>query len=368
MITYTLKAWTLLFVLMTATTASATVRQVANNGLDAPGCGTKDAPCRSITQAIDDAVDGDTIVVGPGRYGDLDGDGTLGEANEEGPEVGALVLVDKRVNLESSSGAVWTILDCGGFNRTAISVTGTGARVGKAKKGFTLFACGAGVSVDGPASNVVVEGNLAIATTNGFLTNGGGAGTLLLGNVASANGTGFGLGAGGGSTARSNLAIANTSDGFEAGGNGIQTLDGNVATGNGAFGFAPQIHHGVVLTNGVAVGNSQGFFAGNGTTVTVTGFAAIANIQAGLHDQGTAVLSVSASNFVGNGAQALAGSANCGTILENVSMTATNVFWGAATGPGTDPADLACDFGNQVTTLEPFAAKPFKIKTKVPQP
>ena len=43
------------------------------------------APCRSISRGIANAADGDTIVVGPGRYGDLDRDGTLSEPNEEGP-------------------------------------------------------------------------------------------------------------------------------------------------------------------------------------------------------------------------------------------------------------------------------------------
>jgi hypothetical protein len=48
---------------------------VAAGGLDADGCGTKAAPCRSITRAVGNAAPGDKIVVGPGRYGDLDADG-----------------------------------------------------------------------------------------------------------------------------------------------------------------------------------------------------------------------------------------------------------------------------------------------------
>src|SRR5512132_1509340 len=51
---------------------------VANNGLDSDTCGSSAAPCRSISQAIDNASEGDTLVVGPGRYGDLNGNRILG--------------------------------------------------------------------------------------------------------------------------------------------------------------------------------------------------------------------------------------------------------------------------------------------------
>jgi hypothetical protein len=58
-----------------AAPADALLRYVANNGVDSATCGTLAAPCRSITRAIAHAVAGDTIVVGPGRYGDIDEDG-----------------------------------------------------------------------------------------------------------------------------------------------------------------------------------------------------------------------------------------------------------------------------------------------------
>jgi len=41
-------------------------------------------------------------------------------------------------------------------------------------------------------------------------------------------------------------------------------------------------------------------------------------------------------------------------------------FWGAATGPGGDPADLICDLDGGVGTVGALAAKPFKIKVKIP--
>ena len=52
---------------------------VTNNGVDNQACGTKAAPCRSISQAIAYAKDGDKILVGPGRYGDLNGNGSFSD-------------------------------------------------------------------------------------------------------------------------------------------------------------------------------------------------------------------------------------------------------------------------------------------------
>jgi hypothetical protein len=362
----TLLTVSILLLFSTGLTAEAAVLQVGNNGLDGPGCGSKIAPCRSITRAIDLAAPGDTIVVGPGRYGDLDRDGTLGEANEEGPETGAVIVIDKAVTVESSTGAVWTIIDVAGFNRVAVRVTASGARFGRAKKGFTLFdSTGNGVAIES-ASNVAVEGNHAILTNGGFLASGTGGGHVIQGNVASANALGVALFSAGGGIALGNLAVANTGAGFVAGGDGSQRFEGNVALGNDSFGFDAGLHEEAVLVGNVAAGNQQGVFGGSGTTVTITGLAAIGNVQGGVHNQNTANMSLTASNLVGNGVKAIGGSANCGTINESFPLTVENVFWGAAGGPGDDPADDVCDLTTGSTTIGTIAPKPFKVKTKVP--
>jgi hypothetical protein len=360
---------TLLLLVTTATPVAAATLQVANNGLDAAGCGTKAVPCRSITRALAAAASGDTIVVGPGRYGDLDRDGTLGEAGEEAPAVGALIVVDKAVSIVSSTGAVWTIVDVAGLDRAAVRITASGARFGKAKKGFTLFdGTSNGVSIEAAAANVVVEGNLAVRMGNGFATSGTGGGHVIVGNVASAGGAGVLLGSAGGGTARSNLAVANTGSGYDGGGTGLQRFEGDVATANGAFGFLATLSTDVAIAGGAAVGNAQGVFGGNGDRLIVSGLAALANVEAGVHNQGTTTMSVTTSNLVGNGARALGGALNCGAANEALPLAAINVFWGAATGPGDDPADDVCDLLAGVTTTDPVATKPFKIKTKAPQP
>jgi hypothetical protein len=73
---------TITLTLLAASTAHAVV--VANNGTDGPTCGLLPAPpCRSLGRAIANAHPGDTVVVGPGPYGDLDGSGTLGDSAGE---------------------------------------------------------------------------------------------------------------------------------------------------------------------------------------------------------------------------------------------------------------------------------------------
>src|SRR5712692_1255858 len=76
---------------------------VANNGVDSSTCGAANTPCRSISRAIANALAGDTIIVGPGRYGDLNRDGAFTDPGEEAAEVGfgcnCMIKVNKQVTL-----------------------------------------------------------------------------------------------------------------------------------------------------------------------------------------------------------------------------------------------------------------------------
>ena len=89
---------------------------VETNGIDSDACGALANPCRTITQAILNARTDDWILVGPGRYGNLDLDETVDEPGEEGRDqlfCQCLVSVHKRLSILSVSGATETVIDAG---------------------------------------------------------------------------------------------------------------------------------------------------------------------------------------------------------------------------------------------------------------
>lgn len=108
----------------------------------------------------------------------------------------------------------------------------------------------------------------------------------------------------------------------------------------------------------VAIGNfSKGFRVTSGTH-TLTGNAAIDNFQegvffsAGPNDN----LTFTGGSLMGNDV----GGANCGvTLVGPTSMTVKTTFWGAASGPGPDPADATC--GINPTTVGPVSQKEIKV-------
>ena len=115
---------------------------MANNGVDSASCGTSTNPCRSITQAIANAADGDRIVVGPGTYGDLNNDGVLGNSpGEENPGFpGCMICVNKSVTLVSSDGAAETVIDARDVPNLSenVAITANNVKFGAAGQGFTV--------------------------------------------------------------------------------------------------------------------------------------------------------------------------------------------------------------------------------------
>jgi hypothetical protein len=177
---------------------------VANNGTDNTDCGPKDKlPCRSISRAIAHANAGDQIIVGPGLYGDLNGDGTVnpsGNSGEEAPVTAmigttsytAIVNIDKQLTVVSRDGAGATVIDTAGISSSiGVHPAAGGVVFGKTGKGFTVRRAAIGVWVDS-ASGVKVQGNVAEACTSyGFQVGTQSttilAGTMLKGNVATNN-------------------------------------------------------------------------------------------------------------------------------------------------------------------------------------
>lgn len=335
--------------------AAAATLNVAAGGIDADACGTKAAPCRSITRAIDGAAPGDKILVGPGRYGDLDADGTLGEPGEEGTSPDGLVVVDKSVVIESIEGAATTVIDAAGANLDAVVVTASGARLGKAKKGFTITgSLRGGVAFAPQVTGATVIGCRSVRNRIGF--GGKARGNLLVGNVAEANaGEGY-VFTGGATTILGCRATGNDATGFTVDGD-ANVLKGCVASANAEDGFRLQ-GSGTVLTGSVANGNQVGLRASDvGLVITTNSF--LGNTDAGVVVTAPNV-TITNCNVFGNGAVG----GNCGVTTAGVgSANLDGVCFGAPTGPGDDPADAVCS--DAVTVLE-IIEKVIKITPKVP--
>jgi len=331
-------------------TLAATIH-VENNGVDSPSCGAVTEPCRSISHAIASATDGDKIVVGPGRYGDLNGDGSFGGTGEEATPAGCgcMIEVNKRLTLQSSDGPGVSILDAGGAEITGILVQADGVTFGGGSgHGFTIVnARHEGLHVEG--NGVTVAGNVAI-------------GNGLSGHVAIAV-------VGIGNIIADNAAINNANVGIQVNDSpGVNdssgTVTGNVASAN-LEGFRINTQGRVQFTQNVASGNrSHGLSSGVGgqgvLEIRRSSFLGNRGIGIVFNFGGTGsvpVIDITDSNIFGNGSCGLQN--NTGAVV-----TASGNFWGAASGPGPDPADTVCNVPPSTTVVDPVATKPFNIPVR----
>jgi hypothetical protein len=204
---------------------------VSNHGTDSGGCGLPSNPCRSISQAIANAAAGDTIWVGAGHYGNVNGDiGFTGPGDEQPEPItthfdplenaynGCIVCINKAVKIYSLDGAAATIIDSGpspGIFNVTVALLSDGAVFGASGHGFTITGGNAtGVLVDmqswsSSTVGVTVSANVDLNDGTGFGVYGpegyappnpcplpvicpGYVGTVVLeGNEANNNGTGF---------------------------------------------------------------------------------------------------------------------------------------------------------------------------------
>jgi hypothetical protein len=324
--------------------AAAAKLRVENHGVDAPGCGTQQAPCRSISQAVANAAEGDAILVGPGFYGDLDGDGSFGEVGEEGPAAATcdcLVLIDKRVSIRSTEGAAATVLVHPSVPLRAFRLTAEGAAVGKRNGGFSIVGeLGTGLLLE-------ADGNAA-------------AGNWLVDETVSANG-----------------GDASLSDNRLLGGEGILAVGAGARLVRNAVAVAAQgfilgladaaLPRGAPrrLERSVAVGNLIGVFVDSDVGPTeMERCAALGNSMSGVYVSVNEDTTASRLSLYGNGAgETTSPAPNCG-LAAAIAVPAPRSFWGAPAGPGADPADAACPVDAGSIEFAPVSAKEIRVKLR----
>ncbi len=358
-------AVTILF--FTSAWAAAGTVHVANNGVDTATCGSFAAPCRSIGVGINHALAGDTVLVQPGRYGDLNRDGVLsGSGEERSASVTAALRVRRPVKVLSTHGAVVTVIDAGGAARAAVEIASSNVTFGDFEEGFTLVGGQQhGLSTDG-FTNIRISGNIARGApdTGLFVVS---AGVIEVSDNVVHDNTNAGIQAvsridDGHVFVRRNKAYSN-GVGISVAFHGSHEVSFNEVSNNLGPGIAVTVTPVLVFRNLVT---------GNGTGILSLSTAAqnpplarsllirntlIGNLDAGLQLHAEpGLVTLRENNFYGNGLRDTF-FPNCG--LANVSIgpvNAINSYWGAPTGPGADPADVACGSRPVVTT--PFASSP----------
>jgi parallel beta-helix repeat protein len=389
----TVLALTILLVLSTGSSAIASggrVLWVANDGVDSINCGSRSSQCRSISQAIDNAIDGDRIAVGTGLYGDLNGDGTMSGPGEErqDPLSDCNVCITKAVWIFSLHGADMTVIR---GNRTGgyfpvVEIGASGANFGAVGRGFTLTGAGIGVNVLGLAANVTIAGNISVDNSDyGFSVFSSGESIRLTDNRAINSRYGFYIQLTQHSILQHNTAVRNQIAGFLIGAVGNLQLIGNTALHNGDRSPLGDLANGsgfwligtgsagpeFLLRDNTANGNAGvGFQFGRpsaGDIISVPSLShntAVGNGGPGvLLRQGVTVHDFHASNIFGNSIAdpSVLGRfpPNCGVFNETgTRVDATGNFWGLVSGPGPDPADAvggSCDINGSITLFKPFA-------------
>ena len=359
---------------------SAHVWWVANNGLDSAQCGAYSTPCRSIGRAIERAASGDTILVGPGRYGDLNSNGDFNDPGDEHPNesLESLIPVTKSLRILSTDGPYRTFIDVRrapdqrlltGFQ----VLGGNDTVIGGQGRGFTVLNGNAAFAVNG-SDNVRVVGNISVDNSDGFTFGSEGGPLAFVDNISFNDQRAFG-GTSDGLLLEGNIAIATRFGAFGGGGIGLRLID-NIAVQAGDLGFSLGCFMGVApfckhsYEHNIAIANGDGF----GIVSDMTSFrhnAAIGNLGIGAMFFVPQSTALSRNDFFGNNTvrrdlgsfQTL----NCGfSNLTTTKIRAPLNYWGAPTGPGPDPADNAgpaCDDPAATTIVQPVAQHAFTVDT-----
>lgn len=398
---------TLIAVSLASASAMADVLHVSNRGTDNSTCGLDvDHACRSISRAIEHADPGDTVLVGPGFYGDINRDKDFNDAGDEAiyaPDDsvdGCVVCIHKRVRVLSTHGAAATRIEAidtlkftfGGPYVDLVRIDTSGVTFGTPGHGFELAGPAYRQLVVFHAGDVAVGGNIATRwkieyprdfnwqPDTGFYAEAAGGTVTFTQNQAIRNHVGFYVVGTGPVVLINNAALQNSENGFTAYGLGARRFIGNYSSGNGdsppidvpdltllpveGAGFNIRAAD-VRLEDNLASGNfGPGFLlsAAQAPPASKVIFmkhnASTGNGGAGVEVAAGTRAGVRSNNIFGN----LGKGSGCGLLnTSGRTLDATGNFWGRATGPGADPADKAgpdsgCDQQTgSVTRVAPFA-------------
>jgi hypothetical protein len=308
---------------LVAERAEAATVYVAQEGLNAAGCGaTRTAPCRSITVGVEIAAPGDTVLVGPGSYGDLNRDGDFDDAGDEAAQIGGgcecMLAIGKRLTVISEAGAAATWLDGASGVRTVVEIAASGVVFGLRGRGFTVTgaapAVGDGALETAPATQgVTIAGNV--------IAENGGMGVLLLGSLH---------------RLADNRASASAYASFRIDAPGT-AMERNQGGDDASFEVTVAD---VSFEDDVAIGGIVGFnlIVDAAETTRCVRCSVFGAVISGFRTTGTLVLT--GGHVVGNGTNG----SNCGVVLygADAALDAEGAYWGAAAGPGPDPADVVC--------------------------
>lgn len=372
--------------------------KVSSNGSDSATCGSgTNPPCATIVQAVTNASNGDSILVGPGAYGgttinkavrlwssggngaaviagptNLSVDGIMfGKKGKgfnvlSGPVTVAGNAVTVRGNFFSdaspgspcvvASGADAVIRD-NTFDNCSVGIQVDGATA-EVRGNRLSYVGSAGILLSGSSTSAVVRDNRVDGPPSGPAFSIGGTGHLLWRNLAHGTNPGF-LGNLNptGVELRENLTVSCPSLSYDLSTGTGWLLTKNAAVAGGAPAFYLTAGTPFTLIGNVAIlSGGDGFLLGGGSDHLLEDNTAIQNLGAGIYLGGVGTgVTVTGGNLYGNGG-------NCGLNNSSGSAVVTSgIYWGASTGPGADPADAIC--GNTVAvTVGTPAVKPAVIK------
>lgn len=359
---------------------------VTSNGTDSPVCGTRTNPCRSISQAILNANAGDTIEVGAGRYGDVNGDGNVDVGDEDTANSNCKVCIRKPLRIYSIHGAAVTLIDISSTNapdttsqpqpHPVVSILSSSVYFGSKDHGFTLTGGTIGLSVTDPSGGKTPLGNVRIAgnvahnnTFEGFEISGA-RDLRFTHNEASGSTWGLTIASGGSPgqvLVRGNVVHDNRGGVQYFGSPGIAFVQNIVKENNQAMFVSGT---GISMNNNSIINNKrEGVIIMPDSVVTsFTGNTMVGNRGPGVIPLwGVTMQKFHQNNLYNNGSTPVPFASeplNCG--LENASrqfIDASNNFWGSPSGPGPDPADdvQGCNILGSTTQVQPVATAAFGI-------